>query len=91
MSYTIAYTNRFKKDYKKMVKRNYPIPLLKTVVLTLANNEKLAEKYRDHILIDDKTYQNVRECHILPDWLLIYQIKDSEITLIRTGTHSDLF
>ncbi len=90
MKYEVKYTAQFKKGYKAAVKRNLPIVLLKDVVKTLANGKKLPEKNRDHAL--EGNLKGHRECHILPDWLLIYCIEDDVLvlTLTATGTHSDL-
>ena len=87
----IVASNRFKKDLKLVIKRGYNVQLLDHVVNQLAMREKLEEKYKDHELTGD--YKGFRECHITPDWLLIYQIMDNELLLVlsRTGTHSDLF
>jgi len=87
----IRYSSRFKKDYKVIVKRGYDIILLKEILSLLAQEKTLPQKYLDHPLIGD--YAGHRECHITPDWLLIYKIeKDILIlSLTRTGTHSDLF
>lgn len=87
----IIQSNRFKKDLKLAQKRNLDLTPLKVVVDKLANQEKLEEKYCDHSLTGD--YVNFRECHVKPDWLLIYHIdnKELELFLFRTGTHSDLF
>ena len=84
-------TATFRKDYKRIKKRGYDISLLETVLEQLLSEKKLEEKYRDHALIGN--YFGFRECHILPDWLLIYTINNSELILTasRTGTHSDLF
>lgn len=89
----IRLQRKFEKDYKQLKKRNLPTEELWDVVRILQAQEKLPEKYRDHSLTDSKEYKNVRECHIRPDWLLIYQVNDEELILllIRTGTHSDLF
>ncbi len=89
--YTIKHTTQFKKDYKLAQKRHLNISLLKEVVTTLANGEALDEKYRDHALSGN--WRGHRECHITPDWLLIYRYDDDVLvlTLTRTGTHSDLF
>lgn len=87
----IVVSARFKKDLRLAIKRGYRIELLETVVDTLAAGEALAEKYRDHALMGE--YAGCRECHITPDWLLIYE-KDADtliLYLTRTGTHSDLF
>lgn len=89
--YTIKYTTQFKKDYKLAKRRNMNLDLLKDVVTRLANDEPLDTKYRDHALSGD--WIGHRECHILPDWLLVYRIENDVLvlTLSRTGTHSDLF
>lgn len=89
----IRYTNKFKDDYKQALKRGKKEDKLREVIELLANRVVLPEKYRDHKLIDSKDYDNVRECHIEPDWLLIYEIIDDELilNLLRTGSHSDLF
>ncbi len=89
--YKIAPSNHFKKDLKIALKRGYDLSLLNTVVDILANGEPLPPKYNDHRLVGN--YKGCRECHITPDWLLIYEITDKELILYltRTGTHSDLF
>ena len=88
---TIRYETSFKKDFKRIVKRGYDVRLLENVIEMLANRIELPQKYRDHQLTGD--YSDCRECHITPDWLLIYKISDEELILYltRTGTHSDLF
>ena len=88
---TIKYEREFKKDYKRVVRRGYHIQFMENVIELLAKGEPLPPKYKDHALTGD--YRGCRECHITPDWLLIYQIHDEELILIltRTGTHSDLF
>ena len=88
---TIKYQNSFKKDFKLAKKRGYDIRKLEGVITLLANREPLPLANRDHNLIGD--YEGCRECHITPDWLLIYEVNESELILylIRTGTHSDLF
>lgn len=87
----LVLTNQFKKDLKRIRKRGYKIQLLDEVLKNLQNEIPLDEKYRDHALIGD--YIGFRECHILPDWLLIYAIDHGQLILTasRTGTHSDLF
>ena len=88
----INYGSRFKKDYKRVIKRPGHKPELLTEVLRLlAAEEPLPAKYRDHALSGN--YIGYRECHILPDWLLIYKIEDDTLTLVLTwtGSHSDLF
>lgn len=89
----IEFTNQFKKDFKLITKRGYDIKKFEKVVELLQKQEILPEKYRDHQLVNSKNYKNVRECHIEPDWLLVYRIKEDILILelTRTGTHSDLF
>ncbi len=89
--YRIVQTEVFKKDLKRAIKRGYNIELLGSVIDTLAKGELPPPKYKDHSLIGN--YQGCRECHLNPDWLLIYEIANGELILylIRTGTHSDLF
>ena len=87
----IRYHASFRKDYKRIVKRGYDVKLLEDIINKLANCETLPEKNRDHNLSGE--YSGCRECHITPDWLLIYEIDNGELILYltRTGTHSDLF
>lgn len=87
----IVRTNRFKKDIKIAIKRKLDLNELDYVISKLANQEDLEEKYKDHALSGN--YKDFRECHIKPDWLLIYSIDDEELELflIRTGSHADLF
>jgi len=87
----IILSNQFKKDLKLASKRGYNLNLLDDVVTKIANGEKLAERNRDHELSGN--FVGFRECHIQPDWLLIYRIDNDELILFltRTGTHSDLF
>lgn len=89
----IEFSGQFKKDYKLAMKRGCNPSHLEEVIKILANEQPLPEKYRDHALVTSRNYKNVRECHIEPDWLLIYKIEKEVLTLqlIRTGTHSDLF
>ncbi len=89
--YDIVWTTQFKKDYKLAVKRHLDIDLLDDNVRALSRGESLPEKNKDHALFGN--WEGYRECHILPDWLLIYRIEDDLLilTLARTGTHSDLF
>ena len=91
MKYELDRTSTFKRDYKKAVKRHLPIEKMQAVVAKLANDEPLPPANRDHALTGN--WANHRECHIAPDWLLIYQIKGSVLVLelTRTGTHADLF
>lgn len=87
----IILSNQFKKDLKLASKRNYNLDLLDEIVNLLANREPLPTKNRDHALTGN--YSGFRECHIQPDWLLVYRINEDELFLFlsRTGTHSDLF
>lgn len=89
--YEIIPLNSFRRDLKTAIKRGYDISLLEEIVDKLANGEELPERNRDHALSGN--YKGCRECHIKPDWLLIYQISGEELILYltRTGTHSDLF
>ena len=89
----IKRTAQFKKDYKKAIKQGYKEAYFKKVLKYLVQQKPLPEKYRDHALQLTKEYKNVRECHIHPDWLLIYRISKKELILelIRTGSHSELF
>ena len=88
---TIRYETSFKKDYKRAKRRGYNLYLIEEVIRLLVQQEPLPERYKDHSLFGN--YAGYRECHITPDWLLIYKIKDNELILVlsRTGTHSDLF
>ena len=87
----IRYTAKFKKDFKAIVKRGYDISMFEEVLRLLQAEKPLPEKHSDHALKGD--YMGHRECHITPDWLLIYKKENDMITLslTRTGSHSDLF
>ena len=89
--YIVKTTTQFKKDFKLAMKRGLKIELLEEVISTLAIGESLPDKNKDHALSGN--WIGHRECHILPDWLLIYRIEDDILilTLTRTGSHSDLF
>ena len=89
--YTVKTTSQFKKDFKLAMKRGLNIDLLETVIATHALGEPLPDKNKDHALTGN--WIGHRECHILPDWLLIYRIEEEVLilTLARSGTHSDLF
>ena len=88
---TIKYENQFRKDYKVIVKRGYDTSLFEKVLEILIAEKELPPKYKDHPL--KGKYKDFRECHITPDWFLVYQIKQKELILClaRTGSHSDLF
>ncbi len=85
----IKTTKAFEKDLTRMQKRGKDLSKLEYLIKLLANNDVLQAKYRDHKLSGN--YQNLRECHIEPDWLLIYENQNNILYLARTGTHSDLF
>lgn len=89
--YRIVATSKFKKDLKLAIKRGYNVDLLGAVIDKLVVGEQLPENNRDHYLSGN--YERCRECHVAPDWLLIYAIAADELVLYltRTGTHSDLF
>lgn len=89
--YVVKFTTQFRKDYKLAMKRGLKIELLERVIMLLASGEALPEKNKDHALTGN--WVGHRECHILPDWLLVYRVEDDilVLTLTRTGTHSDLF
>ncbi|MCM1123479.1 MAG: type II toxin-antitoxin system YafQ family toxin [Eubacterium sp.] len=91
MNCDIVWTTQFKKDYKQAMKRYLNIDLLDDIIRMLSCGEKLPERNKDHALSGN--WEGHRECHILPDWLLIYRIEEGVLilTLTRTGTHSDLF
>ena len=85
----IRRTAQFKRDVKRMQRQGKDLAKLKRVLVSLVEAEGLAAEYRDHVLVGQ--YRGTRECHIAPDWLLIYELAESELVLIRTGSHSDLF
>ncbi|WP_456047997.1 type II toxin-antitoxin system YafQ family toxin [Abiotrophia defectiva] len=91
MKYQIKFTSQFKKDLKKAKKQGSDIDKLFEVINSLAQGVQLPSKYRDHQLSGN--YKDCRECHIEPDWLLIYQVIDNVLvlSLIRIGSHADLF
>ena len=89
--YEISKTGQFKKDFKLALKRNYDISKLETLLNLLILGEKLPAKYKEHPL--QSNFKGHFDCHIEPDWLLIFKRNDTDklITLVRTGTHSDIF
>lgn len=89
--YRIKQTSKYKKDLKRIKRRGYDISLLKVVIKKLSLGEKLDRKYKDHSL--SGIFSGFRECHITPDWLLIYRYEKEVLVLVlsQTGTHSDLF
>lgn len=91
--YKVRYSSNFKKGLKKVTKQGKDIEKLLDIVDKLAAKEELDPKHKNHMLKDDKHYKNCGECHIEPDWLLIYQYNENEIILllVDTGSHSQLF
>ncbi len=89
--FAILWTKQFRKDYKAAIKRNLSIESLDKVIRVLSKGEALDPKFKDHPLSGN--WKSYRECHIAPDWLLIYKIENKRLLLVlaRTGTHSDLF
>ena len=89
----VEFTGQFKKDYKLAVKRGCDPKELEKVITLLVYEQPLPEKYRDHALTNSRYYKDMRECHIEPDWLLVYKVfrETLILRLIRTGSHSDLF
>ena len=87
------FTGQFKKDYKLAVKRGCDPKKLEEIISLLCSEIPLPEKYRDHALVNSRDYKGMRECHIQPDWLLVYEVVREMLILklIRTGSHSDLF
>lgn len=86
---TIIRKSRFKKDFKKLPSSGRDITKLANVIRSLANDEPLPSHNRDHALTGN--YVGHRECHISPDWLLVYKVDDDDLILVRTGSHSELF
>lgn len=89
MKYQLEITTQFKRDSKLIQRQNRESKKLSDLVTLLLNGEKLDSKYRNHSLKGE--YAKHRECHLEPDWLLIYRIKDEKLILVRTGSHSELF
>lgn len=91
--YKVQFSNNFKKSLKRMIKQGKDTDKLLDVVDKLVNKEVLDAKYRNHNLINDKYFKNCKECHIEPNWLLIYKYVHEKLVLIlvSTGSHSDLF
>lgn len=87
------FSGQFKKDYKLAVKRGCDPKKLEEVISLLCSETPLPEKYQDHALTNSRNYKGMRECHIQPDWLLVYKVVQDMLILklIRTGSHSDLF
>jgi len=82
-------TSRFKKDLKKLEKQSKPLLKLRDIINYLSKQEVLAQRHHDHALTGN--YEGCRECHVTPDWLLIYEIVEPHVILVRTGSYSELF
>ena len=93
MKYKIDYTKKFKKQYKLLQRQGKDLNKLHNIIEKLASEVQLDVKYRNHLLINNKYFKNCMECHIEPDWLLVYQVFDKELILllVETGSHSDIF
>lgn len=91
--YGIVSSSKFNKQLRRIVKQGRDVNKLKYVVNKLADGMELEERYRDHALKDSRYYKDCRECHIEPDWLLIYQYRNNRLILylIETGSHSEVF
>lgn len=89
MNKRISRTSQFKRDVKRLQRRGKDMQRLKVVLKMLIEDTQLPVRFRDHLLVGQ--YKGTRECHIEPDWLLIYESAEDEIMLIRTGSHADLF
>lgn len=85
----IHYSNKFKKNLELMIRRGKDPEKIKAVIVSLANGVPLGFRHKDHPLVGNFT--GFRDCHIEPDWLLIYRVEEGVLYLERTGTHSDLF
>jgi mRNA interferase YafQ len=83
------YASKFKKDYKLAIKRGNDIALLDSVITDLINEKPLSKRYKDHLLVGQ--YKGCHECHLLNDWLLVYQLSSDTVVFERVGCHSDLF
>ena len=91
--YDVVYSTKFKKALKKLIEQGKDINELFDIIDKLANDQKLNMKYKNHSLVNDKYYKDCNECHINPDWLLIYRYNKDKLLLllIDTGSHSELF
>ena len=91
--FTVDFTYNFKKGYKRVKKQGKDISKLDDVIKQLTNGIMLEQKYRDHKLYDNKKFKDCRECHIEPNWLLIYKTDNNQLILllVETGSHSELF
>lgn len=89
MPLLIRQSSRFRRDVKRLRRQGAELSKLETVIKMLVAQESLPERYRDHALTGN--WRGYRDCHIQPDWLLIYRVTDNELQLARTGSHANLF
>lgn len=91
--YQIKFTSSFKKSLKKVLKQGKEFKKIKTIIVKLANKEELEIKYKNHELNDNKKFKNCKECHVEPDWLLVYEYYENDLILllVETGSHSEIF
>ena len=91
--YQIKFTSSFKKSLKKVLKQGKELKKIKTIIVKLANKEELEIKYKNHELNDNKKFKNCKECHVEPDWLLVYKYYENDLILllVETGSHSEIF
>lgn len=89
MLLTLRQATKFRRDVKRLKRQGVDLAQLQAVIVTLVAEKTLAERYRDHGLVGN--WRGFRECHIQPDWLLIYRVEDNELQLARTGSHAELF
>lgn len=91
--YQIKFTSSFKKSLKKVLKQGKEFKKIKTIIVKLANKEELEIKYKNHELTDNKKFKNCKECHVEPDWLLVYKYYENDLILllVETGSHSEIF
>ena len=92
LKYKITYTSKFKSQLKKLKKQGKDLKKVKNIIEKLAKGEKLNYSYKDHKLIDNNYFHYCRECHVEPDWLLVYQINKDKLIIyfIETGSHSEI-
>jgi mRNA interferase YafQ len=89
MTRALYYTGQFKKDFKRIQKQRKNLALLQEVIAQVVEEQPLEEKFKDHPLVGN--YVGTRECHLAPDWLLIYRVEGENLYLVRTGSHAELF
>ena len=91
--YQIKFTSSFKKSLKKVLTQVKEFKKIKTIIVKLANKEELEIKYKNHELNDNKKFKNCKECHVEPDWLLVYKYYENDLILllVETGSHSEIF